>query len=102
MQASKGILTARGGMVSHAAVVARGWGIPAVVGAGELHIENGVARLGDVELRSGDEITIDGDIQGKDCLLHFKKKGRVRAVASIFRDLESLKAELTMERAEAA
>ena len=60
MQASKGILTARGGMVSHAAVVARGWGIPAVVGAGELHIEGGVARLGDVELRSGDEITIDG------------------------------------------
>ena len=60
MQASKGILTARGGMVSHAAVVARGWGIPAVVGAGELHIEDGVARLGDVELRSGDEITIDG------------------------------------------
>jgi phosphoenolpyruvate-protein kinase (PTS system EI component) len=60
MQASKGILTARGGMVSHAAVVARGWGIPAVVGAGELHIEDGVARLGDIELRSGDEITIDG------------------------------------------
>ena len=60
MQASKGILTARGGMVSHAAVVARGWGIPAVVGAAELHIEGGVARLGDVELRSGDEITIDG------------------------------------------
>ena len=51
---------------------------------------------------SWDEITIDGDIQGKDCLLRFKKNGRVRAVASIFRDLESLKAELTMERAEAA
>jgi phosphoenolpyruvate-protein kinase (PTS system EI component) len=60
MQASKGILTARGGMVSHAAVVARGWGIPAVVGAGEMHVEDGVARIGDVELRSGDEITIDG------------------------------------------
>jgi phosphoenolpyruvate-protein kinase (PTS system EI component) len=60
MQASKGILTCRGGMVSHAAVVARGWGIPAVVGAGEMHIEDGVIRIGDVELRSGDEITIDG------------------------------------------
>jgi phosphoenolpyruvate-protein kinase (PTS system EI component) len=60
MQASKGILTCRGGMVSHAAVVARGWGIPAVVGAGEMVIEDGVARIGDLELRSGDEITIDG------------------------------------------
>ena len=60
MQASKGILTCRGGMVSHAAVVARGWGIPAVVGAGEMHIEDGVARIGDLALRSGDEITIDG------------------------------------------
>ncbi len=60
MQASKGILTCRGGMVSHAAVVARGWGIPAVVGAGEMIIEDGVARIGDLELRSGDEITIDG------------------------------------------
>ena len=60
MQASRGILTARGGMVSHAAVVARGWGIPAVVGAGEMTIEDGVAHIGDVELRSGDEITIDG------------------------------------------
>jgi phosphoenolpyruvate-protein kinase (PTS system EI component) len=60
MQASKGILTCRGGMVSHAAVVARGWGIPAVVGAGEMHIEDGVVRIGDTVLRSGDEITIDG------------------------------------------
>lgn len=38
MQAARGILTARGGVSSHAAVVARGWGIPAVVGAGELVI----------------------------------------------------------------
>jgi phosphoenolpyruvate-protein kinase (PTS system EI component) len=60
MQASKGILTARGGMVSHAAVVARGWGIPAVVGAGELHFEGDTVRVGSTVLRSGDEITIDG------------------------------------------
>ena len=39
MQASQGILTARGGMVSHAAVVARGWGIPAVVGAADVDID---------------------------------------------------------------
>ena len=60
MQAARGILTARGGMVSHAAVVARGWGIPAVVGAGELHIEADVVRIGALTLRAGDEITIDG------------------------------------------
>jgi hypothetical protein len=39
-----------------------------------------------------------GDIAGKDCLLRFKRKGRVLAVASIFRDVESLQAEVAMER----
>ena len=47
---------------------------------------------------SWDEILIDGDIMSKDCILRFKNKGRVAAVASIFRDLESLQAEVTMER----
>jgi hypothetical protein len=47
-------------MVSHAAVVARGWGIPAVVGAGEVHIEGDTVSFGDRTLRAGDEITIDG------------------------------------------
>jgi len=46
-----------------------------------------------------DEIAIDGDINAKDCLLKYKHKGRVLAVASIFRDLASLQAELKMERA---
>ena len=45
-----------------------------------------------------DEIAIDGDIKGRDCLLKYKTKGRVRAVASIYRDLASLEAELAMER----
>ena len=45
-----------------------------------------------------DEIAIDGDIKAKDCLLTYKRKGRVLAVASIFRDLASLQAEVTMER----
>ena len=40
---------------------------------------------------------IDGDISGKDCLLRFKREGRVLAVASIFRDVESLQAEVMME-----
>jgi NADPH-dependent 2,4-dienoyl-CoA reductase/sulfur reductase-like enzyme len=45
-----------------------------------------------------DELAIEGDIAGKDCLLRFKRGGRTLAVASIFRDVESLQAELTMER----
>jgi NADPH-dependent 2,4-dienoyl-CoA reductase/sulfur reductase-like enzyme len=45
-----------------------------------------------------DEISIDGDIAAKDCLLRVKRNGRVLAVASIFRDLESLKAEVAMEQ----
>jgi apoptosis-inducing factor 3 len=49
-----------------------------------------------------DEIAIDGDIPNKDCLLRFKHNGRVLAVASIFRDVESLQEEVMMERAAAA
>lgn len=62
MHAAKGILTARGGMTSHAAVVARGMGRPCVSGAGSLSIDNKerVLRIGKRELREGDTITIDG------------------------------------------
>ncbi len=49
-----------------------------------------------------DEIVIEGDVMSKDCVLRFKHNGQVSAVASIFRDLESLQAEVTMERAAAA
>ncbi len=45
-----------------------------------------------------DEIAIDGDIKGRDCLLRYRSKGRVLAVASIYRDIDNLKAELAMER----
>jgi NADPH-dependent 2,4-dienoyl-CoA reductase/sulfur reductase-like enzyme len=44
-----------------------------------------------------DEIAIDGDIAARDCLLKYKKEGRVLAVASIYRDLANLQAELEME-----
>jgi NADPH-dependent 2,4-dienoyl-CoA reductase/sulfur reductase-like enzyme len=44
-----------------------------------------------------DEITIDGDIAARDCLLKYKRNGRALAVASIFRDLANLKAEAAME-----
>jgi apoptosis-inducing factor 3 len=45
-----------------------------------------------------EEIAIEGDVAGKDCLLRYKSKGRVLAVASIYRDLASLQAELAMEQ----
>jgi apoptosis-inducing factor 3 len=45
-----------------------------------------------------DTVTIDGDIAVKDCLLRYARNGRVLAVASIYRDVENLQAELAMER----
>lgn len=62
MHASAGILTARGGMTSHAAVVARGMGRPCVSGAGALRIDPvaGTMRVGARVFRTGDIITIDG------------------------------------------
>lgn len=45
-----------------------------------------------------DELAIEGDITGKDCVLRFRSQGRTLAVASIFRDVENLQAELAMER----
>ncbi len=62
MHAAKGILTARGGMTSHAAVVARGMGRPCVSGAGQLRIDHktGIMRCMGRELKLGDVITIDG------------------------------------------
>jgi NADPH-dependent 2,4-dienoyl-CoA reductase/sulfur reductase-like enzyme/nitrite reductase/ring-hydroxylating ferredoxin subunit len=46
-----------------------------------------------------DEIQVDGDIRARDCLVRYKSGGRVLAVASIYRDVASLQAELAMERA---
>ena len=61
MIAAEGILTARGGLVSHAAVVARGWGKPAVVGAEKIRIQPGKKFVvGDVAVHEGDPISIDG------------------------------------------
>jgi len=45
-----------------------------------------------------DDLDIEGDIHGKSCVLRFKRDQRTLAVASIFRDVESLQAEVTMER----
>ena len=62
MHAASGILTSRGGMTSHAAVVARGMGRACITGANELRIdfENKIIFFGEKKLQSGTEITIDG------------------------------------------
>ena len=62
MHASRGILTARGGMTSHAAVVARGMGRPCVSGARQLHIDyqSQTMRVGGTVIAAGDVLTIDG------------------------------------------
>ncbi|MGH8981422.1 MAG: pyruvate, phosphate dikinase [Acidimicrobiales bacterium] len=60
MLAAEGVLTARGGLVSHAAVVARGWGKPAVVGAESLKIGRRELRAGDVVIAEGEWLSIDG------------------------------------------
>jgi pyruvate, orthophosphate dikinase len=62
MHAAVGVLTTRGGMTSHAAVVARGMGRPCVSGAGDLRIDEAarIMKVRDVVVRDGDLLTIDG------------------------------------------
>jgi hypothetical protein len=70
----------------------------------ELRLESNVTAI-DAKARhvgyaeQWDEISVDGDIAAKDCLLRYKSEGGVLAVASIYRDLASLQAELAMEQA---
>jgi len=60
MAAAEGILTARGGLVSHAAVVARGWGKPAVCGAEQVRISGKSFSVGGVVVGEGDVVSLDG------------------------------------------
>jgi pyruvate,orthophosphate dikinase len=62
MHAAQGIMTTRGGMTSHAAVVARGWGRPCVAGAGDLIIDYATKTLtsGRSTLREGDVVSLNG------------------------------------------
>lgn len=60
ISAAAGILTARGGLASHAAVVARGWGKPAVVGCEAMIVADDAIRFGDRIVRAGENISIDG------------------------------------------
>jgi len=64
MRAAEGILTARGGMTSHAALVARGWGKCCIVGAGQLHVDAAAktAKVAGsaIQLKEGDLVTLNG------------------------------------------
>jgi hypothetical protein len=60
------------------------------------HYDVSINYIGHAE--QWDELAIEGNIAGKDCLLRFKRQGRVLAVVTIFRDVESLEAELAMEQ----
>jgi len=64
MEAAKGILTSRGGMTSHAAVVARGMGIPCVAGAESINVDGRAKKLsvGGVTLKEGDWLSLDGSM----------------------------------------
>src|SRR6202050_3635152 len=64
MHAAEGILTTRGGMTSHAAVVARGMGKPCVSGCGSIRVDygRGTMSIGNRTLKTGDVITIDGSL----------------------------------------
>lgn len=62
MHAAEGVLTARGGMTSHAAVVARGWGKPCVCGCGDLSVDDAsrTARIGSAIIKEGDWLSLNG------------------------------------------
>jgi NADPH-dependent 2,4-dienoyl-CoA reductase/sulfur reductase-like enzyme/nitrite reductase/ring-hydroxylating ferredoxin subunit len=60
------------------------------------HYDTGINYVGHAE--NWDELAVEGDIAGRDCIVRFKRKGRLLAAASIFRDTDSLEAEVAMER----
>ena len=96
MNAAEGILTSRGGMTSHAAVVARGWGKPCVAGCGDVTIDYETATFtnGTVTIKEGDWISINGStgevISGRQKLVEASLSGEFRTFMSWvdkFRDM---------------
>jgi pyruvate,orthophosphate dikinase len=96
LYASSGVLTQFGGKTSHAAVVARGMGKPAVVGAQdiEIDVENKEFRIADTVIREGDYITIDGTtgrvIEGKVPLIEPEIKGEFSVLLAMADEVKSL------------
>ncbi len=88
MHAAEGVLTTRGGMTSHAAVVARGWGKPCVAGCGALVIDHRAKTLtdGKVVLREGDWISLNGTsgevVNGQELLAEAVVSGRLETFMS--------------------
>ena len=96
MDAAEGILTARGGMTSHAAVVARGWGKPCVAGCSDIVVneKSGTFTNGDMTIAEGDWISINGStgeiIRGKQPLVDPELSGefaRFMKWVDTFRDM---------------
>jgi len=96
LYASKGVLTQFGGKTSHAAVVARGMGKPAIVGASEIHIDvdNREFTVGDVVIREGEVITIDGTkglvIAGKVPLVEPEIRGEFKELLEMVNEIKFL------------
>ena len=96
LYAANGVLTQFGGKTSHAAVVARGMGKPAVVGASDVHIDvdNREFTVGDVVVREGELITIDGTkgvvISGKVPLIEPTIKGEFRTLLDMANKIKFL------------
>jgi pyruvate,orthophosphate dikinase len=105
MHAARGILTARGGMTSHAAVVARGMGRPCVAGAGDIRIDYaaGTMTVRNVLLRAGDLITLNGStgeiIQGEVPTIEPTLSGDFRTLMGWADDMRSLRVRANAETA---
>ena len=106
--AAKGILTSRGGMTCHAAVVARGMGKPAVVGCEAIKIDLEAEKftVGDVEVKKGDIITIDGTsgsvILGKIPMVEPKISGEFERLLKWADEVRSLGVRANADTPEAA
>jgi len=96
MNVARGILTARGGMTSHAAVVARGMGKPCVAGCSAVHIKNeSECEIGGIKFKAGDFITLNGStgevIKGKVELVEPEPTGDFAELMSWADDIRKLK-----------
>ncbi len=93
------VVAGRQGRIAAANMLGRREAFDAVPFFWSQHYDIPISYVGHAE--TWDEIAVDGDIAARDCLLRYRSGGRTQAVASIFRDTDSLAAELAMERGEA-
>jgi NADPH-dependent 2,4-dienoyl-CoA reductase/sulfur reductase-like enzyme len=90
------VVAQRQGQAVARAIVGRGGAFRDVPFFWSQHYDVPIAYVGHAE--TWDRVLVKGSIEGKDCLVGYEKDGRIRAVASIFRDLDSLRAEAAFER----